>query len=145
MFKGKKGFTLIELLIVMAVIAVLIGIAIPSFRGMQNEAKRAKAQGDMRVIKLAIEAYNAKYNAYPAALATLESEATVVQKLPTDPFGTSYGYAVDASPANYYAVWSVGPDNTTAACTISTGGVVTVGGATQIGTTNGTPPNSNWQ
>ncbi|MEK7376327.1 MAG: prepilin-type N-terminal cleavage/methylation domain-containing protein [Candidatus Margulisiibacteriota bacterium] len=145
MFKGKKGFTLIELLIVMAVIAVLIGIAIPSFRGMQNEAKKAKAQGDMRVVKLAIEAYNAKYSAYPTALTTLESEATVLVKLPVDPFGTAYGYAVDASPAKYYAVWSVGADNVTTACTISTAGVVTVGGATQLGTTNGTSPNSNWK
>ena len=145
MFKGKKGFTLIELLIVMAVIAVLIGIAIPSFRGMQNEAKRAKAQGDMRVIKLAIEAYNAKHNAYPTALATLESEATVLQKLPADPFGTSYGYATGGTPAQYYAVWSQGPDSVVTVCTVDNAGVVTVGGATQIGTTNGTPPNSNWQ
>ena len=145
MFKGKKGFTLIELLIVMAVIAVLIGIAIPSFRGMQNQAKIAKAQGDIRVIKLAIEAYNAKHSAYPTALSTLESEATVLQKLPVDPFGTDYGYATGGSPAQYFAVWSVGPDNTVTACTISAAGVVTVGGATQIGTTNGTPPNSNWQ
>jgi prepilin-type N-terminal cleavage/methylation domain-containing protein len=56
MFNIRKGFTLIELLIVMAVIAVLIGIAIPSFRGMQSQAKTAKAQGDMRVLKLAVEA-----------------------------------------------------------------------------------------
>ena len=33
-------FTLIELLIVMAVIAILIAIAIPSFRGMQDEARK---------------------------------------------------------------------------------------------------------
>ncbi|MFA4858719.1 MAG: prepilin-type N-terminal cleavage/methylation domain-containing protein, partial [Candidatus Margulisiibacteriota bacterium] len=45
----KKGFTLVELLIVMAVIAILIGIAIPSFRGMQQEAWKTQCEGDVRV------------------------------------------------------------------------------------------------
>jgi len=145
---NRKGFTLIELLIVMAVIAVLIGIAIPSFRGMQQEAKTAKAQGDLRVVKLAVEAYNAKNNALPASLGVLTAESNaVISVVPTDAFGTgSYGFAKDtgATP-RYYAIWSIGPDGTATACTISTAGIVTAGGATQIGVTNGTPPNSNWK
>lgn len=147
MFK-KKGFTLIELLIVMAVIAVLIGIAIPSFRGMKQEAKTAKAGGDLRVIKLAVEAYNAKHNTLPANLSVLTEESNaVISVLPTDAFGTgAYAYANDgAATPRYYAIWSIGPDAVATACTISTAGVVTVGGATQIGVTNGTPPNSNWK
>jgi hypothetical protein len=67
--------------------------------------------------------------------------------VPTDAFGTgSYGYAVDGgSTPRYYAIWSIGPSAIATACTISTGGVVTVGDATQIGVTNGTLPNSNWK
>ena len=34
----KRGFTLIELLVVISVIAILVGIAIPRFKGMQDEA-----------------------------------------------------------------------------------------------------------
>lgn len=133
----------------MAVIAVLIGIAIPSFRGMQDEAKKAKAGGDLRVLKLAIEAYQAKNNAYPTALLSLEAEGTVVQKLPTDPFGTAYEFALctGANP-QYYMIWSVGPNGVSNTTSISTAGVITDAGATSddIGTTNGTPSsNGTWR
>lgn len=141
----RKGFTLIELLIVMAVIAVLIGIAIPSFRGMQQQAKTAKAQGDLRVLKLAVEAYNAKHNTLPANLGVLTSETTsVVSAIPTDAFGTgSYDYAQDAN-SRYYALYSVGPNGTAGTVTVSTAGVITDTDADDIGTSNGTGPNSNW-
>lgn len=141
----RKGFTLIELLIVMAVIAVLIGIAIPSFRGMQEEAKKTKAGGDLRVLKLAVEAYNAKNSFYPTALASVEG-GSVVQTLPTDPFSTTsagYTYALSTN-STYYIIWSVGKNNT-ATASISDAGAVTVGDADQIGTTNGTVPNTNWK
>lgn len=143
----RKGFTLIELLIVMAVIAVLIGIAIPSFRGMQQQAKTAKAQGDLRVLKLAVEAYNAKHNTLPATLAILTSETTsVVSAIPTDAFGTgSYLYAQDTN-SRYYAIYSIGPNGTAGTVAVSTAGIVTDNDTDDIGTTNGTDPagNSNW-
>ena len=144
----RKAFTLIELLIVMAVIAVLIGIAIPSFRGMQDEAKRAKAGGDLRVLKLALEAYQAKHDTYPTSLPSLEVEGTVVQKLPTDPFGTAYNFALctGANP-QYYAIWSVGANGTSNTTSISTAGVITdAAESDDIGTTNGTPSvNGTWR
>jgi prepilin-type N-terminal cleavage/methylation domain-containing protein len=137
----RKGFTLIELLIVMAVIAVLIGIAIPSFRGMQEEAKKTKAGGDIRVLKLAVEAYNAKYSAYPASLASLEVHGAVVQTLPKDPFSANgtedYGYSL--SGEDYYAIWSC-PFKSTTPVTISWSGATPTPSTTgvTVGTTNGT-------
>lgn len=38
-FKSKKGFTLMEMLIVVAIIAVLVAIAIPTFTSSLNKAK----------------------------------------------------------------------------------------------------------
>ena len=38
-FTNKKGFTLMEMLIVVAIIAVLVAIAIPTFTSSQNKAK----------------------------------------------------------------------------------------------------------
>ncbi|MCX5749506.1 MAG: type II secretion system protein [Candidatus Saganbacteria bacterium] len=147
MFK-RRGFTLIELLIVMAVIAVLIGIAIPSFRGMQQEAKTAKAGGDLRVLKLAVEAYNAKHNTLPASLGILTAESNAVISVePTDAFSTvAYLYATEGGTTpRYYVIWSIGPNASATACTVTSAGVVTAGEANQIGVTNGTPPNSNWK
>jgi prepilin-type N-terminal cleavage/methylation domain-containing protein len=58
-FKNKKGFTLIELLIVMAIIAILIGISLPRFRGMQDEGAKSKCRSNLATLRTAVEAYAA--------------------------------------------------------------------------------------
>lgn len=57
--KNKKGFTLIELLIVMAIIAILIGISLPRFRGMQDEGQKSRARANLATLRTAVEAYAA--------------------------------------------------------------------------------------
>jgi len=57
MWCRKKGFTLIELLIVVAIIGVLAGIAIPNFLGARTRAKVAKSVADMDAIGKAEELY----------------------------------------------------------------------------------------
>ena len=65
--KMKKAFTLIELMIVMAVMAILVGIALPSFKGMKEEGNIAKAEGELRTLQTAVESYAIHHgNAYPA-------------------------------------------------------------------------------
>ncbi|MHB1253522.1 MAG: prepilin-type N-terminal cleavage/methylation domain-containing protein, partial [Candidatus Humimicrobiaceae bacterium] len=41
LYRKEKGFTLIELLIVIIILAVLAGIAIPSYLTITNRAKRS--------------------------------------------------------------------------------------------------------
>ena len=48
---NRRGFTLIELLVVISVIAILVGIAIPRFKGMQDEANQSKAKAELRVLQ----------------------------------------------------------------------------------------------
>ncbi len=43
MKKMKKGFTIVELVIVIAVIAILAGVLIPTFAGVTEKAKESKA------------------------------------------------------------------------------------------------------
>ena len=140
--KKSKGFTLIELLIVMAVIAILIAIAIPSFRGMQNEARKTKAQGDVRVIKIAVESYYKNHNnIYPtdsgAAIAyqteLMSVSPRILESNLYDPFGDSsttpyvYALSVAGSPstAKYYIIYSVGPGGAGTA-SVDNNGLVTV-------------------
>ncbi len=140
---GKKGFTIIELLIVIAVISILVGIALPRFRGMQEEGKIAQAKGELRTIQTAMEGYYIhNSNTYPTALANLTSAVPNIigAALPADPFnGTNtYGFATDgASPVKYYVIYSIGVGGNGTA-TVSTAGVITeTNGASCIYVTNG--------
>lgn len=48
MKKSNKGFTLMEMLIVVAIIAVLVAIAIPTFSGALTKAKEAADEANVR-------------------------------------------------------------------------------------------------
>jgi len=122
--KMKRGFTLIEMMIVIAVIAILVGIALPHFRGMQEEGWAVKAAGELRTLATAIESYyihNSRQ--YPDQATTPATDwqtnlpgngPTIVASTLYDPFiagNTEYSYATSAaSNSKYYIVFSVGPD-----------------------------------
>lgn len=49
-FSRRCAFTLAELMIVMAIIAVLVGISIPIFRGQLEKSKEATEVANMRAV-----------------------------------------------------------------------------------------------
>ncbi|NUP93686.1 MAG: prepilin-type N-terminal cleavage/methylation domain-containing protein [Candidatus Omnitrophica bacterium] len=63
-FLNTRGFTLIELLILIAIILILIGIALPNFLEAQVRAKVTRAQGELRALGGALEAYQVTYRKY---------------------------------------------------------------------------------
>ena len=48
MRNNRKGFTIVELVIVIAVIAILAGVLIPTFAGVATKAKESKALQEAR-------------------------------------------------------------------------------------------------
>jgi prepilin-type N-terminal cleavage/methylation domain-containing protein len=65
----SAGFTLIELLIVIAIIAILIGLLFPAFKGVQDQAKRTQAKNDLTQIVTAVNAFYTEYGQYPLVTA----------------------------------------------------------------------------
>ena len=71
--KRQKGFTLIELLIVLAIILVIAGIAIPSLTHVKINANETSAVASIKAIQTAQTSYQATYPAqgYASSLAAL--------------------------------------------------------------------------
>jgi general secretion pathway protein G len=107
MYKKDKGFTLVELMVVIIILAVLTGIAIPSYLALRNRARIQATRSEMQNIATAISVYEADIEAYPpdtmAALITaLESDDTsgtgpYMANVPTeDAWGDAYAYTLAA-------------------------------------------------
>lgn len=142
----RGSFTIIELLIVIAVIGILVGLALPRFKGLQEEANIAKAKSELRVLQTAVESYYMhNNNTYPATGATwqgslVNSTPKIIGSALNDPFNATaqYGYAVNSgTPVNYYAIYSVGPAGNGTATVSATGTVNETNAASCIYITNG--------
>ena len=86
-FKNKKGFTLVELVVVIAILGILAGIAIPRFMDATASARGAKIVADMRTLESASTMYYVKKGTYTGiTVATLVSEG-LLASTPTPPTG----------------------------------------------------------
>lgn len=59
---NRCGFTLVELLVVVAIIALLISIMLPSLRGARDEAKRVVCRNNVRSIWTGVIMYTYEFN-----------------------------------------------------------------------------------
>ncbi|MFB3896234.1 MAG: prepilin-type N-terminal cleavage/methylation domain-containing protein [bacterium] len=59
------GFTLIELLIVVAIIAIIAGIALVNFNTAQTRSKVTRVKSDLQALATAVESYHLDENTYP--------------------------------------------------------------------------------
>lgn len=63
--RKNSGFTLIEIMIVVAIIALLAVVALPSFLRARQRAQNAKFINALRIASGAIDTYAMENNAYP--------------------------------------------------------------------------------
>lgn len=86
----KRGFTLIELLIIITIIAILVGVALPYYQDYIKQAKLAKAQHELDIIKEALIKYDTmeelpfRHNDLRYLL------GNYLQDLPRDPWDRDY-------------------------------------------------------
>jgi type II secretory pathway pseudopilin PulG len=115
----KKGFTILELLFIVSILVILIGIAIPRFKKLQDKGRMAQANAELQATQTAVESYYRHQTppAYPPSSLTVGASHLVkaipqIESTPLyDPFGatstTEYGY-LSSSNRQYYVIFSVG-------------------------------------
>jgi general secretion pathway protein G len=86
--RRRRGFTLLELMVVMALIVVIAGMAMASYRNSVTLAQEAVLREDLFRMRDAIDQYYADKNKYPSTLESLVSDG-YLRALPEDPFTRS--------------------------------------------------------
>jgi len=84
--KHSRGFTLVELLIAMAIILTISAIAVPNLMAAIDQARIARAVGDIDAIEDDIAAYQTIYGVLPDDLSQI-GDANYL-----DPWGNPYQY-----------------------------------------------------
>lgn len=97
---------MIELLIVVAIIAVLVGVALPYFQNYVRETRITKAKHELDIIKEALIKYNTFEDKKFAGTDLNVLQGNYLQQLTYDPWGRAY----EVYPASG-VVRSLGPDH----------------------------------
>lgn len=85
---SKKGFTLIELLLVLTLIAMLAGLAVPVVSKSIQRSKAATLKEDLFVLRKTINDFYADHGSYPESLDDLVSQG-YIRTIPVDPMTNS--------------------------------------------------------
>ncbi|HEY3928306.1 MAG TPA: type II secretion system protein [Candidatus Koribacter sp.] len=88
-----RGFTLIELMIVMAIIVILLGIAIPNYRQSIVRARESVLRDDLFTMRSVIDQYTLDKEKAPQSLDDLVS-AGYLKAIPKDPMTNTTDWEV---------------------------------------------------
>lgn len=132
---NRKGFTLVEIMIVVAIIALLSAIAVPTLVSARRTANESAAKATVRSLSTATEVYATSHSgAYPTQVASpglVDFISSAASYCVNASGGTTavqgYNYACTLSASGYTFVATPVTLNTTGSFTYtaSTGGVLT--------------------
>lgn len=107
-FRRRDGFSLVELFVVIVVIGVLVGLAIPRFRSFRRKFYITTMTSDLQNLALSEEAYWSEWSRYSEDLRALDFtpssdvKVTVVSADSTGWSATASHGADDARCAMFY-------------------------------------------
>jgi general secretion pathway protein G len=122
-----EGFSFIEVMIVVVILAILATLLIPRVMGRTEDAKRAAAKAQIANIESALQLYKLDNGNVPSTeqglKALVERPASgpaapnwkaggYLPKVPVDPWGNPYKYAIQSTQGGEYEIISFGADGT---------------------------------
>ena len=108
----EEGFTLVELMVVIVIIGLLATVVVINVLPAQDTARMRKAEADIATLEQGIEMYRLNRMNYPSTgdgLQALVSEG-FIKRLPDDPWGNPYRYAVPGRDGQPFDVYTYGAD-----------------------------------
>jgi len=81
---GRRGFTLIEILIVLSIIGILLGLAVPQYQMSVKRAREAVLKENLFIMRKMIDQYYQDKHRYPPSLQSLVEE-NYLKTIPIDP------------------------------------------------------------
>lgn len=81
---GEPGFTLIELIIVLSIIGLLVGLALPNYKAATVKAREAVLKENLFILRKLIDQYAQDKGKYPASLQALVQDS-YIRSIPVDP------------------------------------------------------------
>lgn len=124
--RTMHGFTLIEVMVVVVILGILAAIVVPRIMDRPDEARKVKAQQDIRALEAALNLYRLDNYTYPSTDQGLEALAQkpvpdpprwkaggYIDRLPMDPWQHDYQFL---NPGSHGAIdiYSMGPDGQSA-------------------------------
>ncbi|TYO95057.1 type II secretion system protein [Desulfallas thermosapovorans] len=92
--KNRRGFTLVELMVVVVIIGILAGIAVPKYGNITEKSERSAVEANLRTIDSAISMYRAANGSYPEDATAADDVTTLndyLQEWPSGPGTAKYG------------------------------------------------------
>ena len=106
----EDGFSLLEIMIVVAIIAILMGVVGVNLFNSLEKGKATAARMQIKSFETALMQYN---NGNPPStdegLQALVTDG-LIKKVPKDPWGNDYQYRSPGESGNAYEIWCYGKD-----------------------------------
>ncbi|MCD4669650.1 MAG: type II secretion system GspH family protein [Actinomycetia bacterium] len=104
LFRKEAGFALVEIMVVIIVMSVLSGVAVPSYMTIKNRASESGTESDMKGIAAALELYSVYNDRYPFSgegTEALEDKGYIKNISENDLWENQYNYNSDGDGYTY--------------------------------------------